>query len=58
MMILVELGFLIDIDMCFLLPYYQQIENEGWFCLLKLKDEFYGILWLPQTIMTENTKKS
>ena len=32
MMSVVELGLLIDIDMCFLLPDYQQIGNEGWLC--------------------------
>ena len=31
-MSVVELGFLVDIVMCFLLPDDQQIENEGWFC--------------------------
>ena len=57
-MIAVELGFLIDIDMCYLLPDDQQIKNEGCFHILKSKNKIYGILLLPQTIVTENTKKA
>ena len=43
-MSVVELGFLIDIDMCFFLPDDQQISNEGWLCILKSKNISYGIL--------------
>ena len=57
-MSVVELGLLIDIDMCFFLPDDYQIANKGWFCRLKSKDKSYGIHWLPQKIVTENTKKS
>ena len=40
----VELGLLIDIEMCFFLPDDQQIVNERWFCRSKSKDKIYGIL--------------
>ena len=53
-----ELWLLIDINMYLLLPDDQQIANEGWFCLSKSKNEFYGILWTHKNIVTENTKKS
>ena len=42
----------------FFLPDDQQIANEGWLCWLKSKNDVYGIIWLPQKIVTENTKKS
>ena len=56
MMSVVEPGFLIDIDMCFILPDYRQIENKGWFCIPKYKYKSYGIILPPQNIVTENTK--
>ena len=43
MMSVVELGLLIDIDICFFLPDDQQIENEGWFCRSKSKYKVYVI---------------
>ena len=55
-MSLVELGMLIDIGMWFLLPDNQKIVDKGWFCRSKYKYIRYGILWLSQNIITENTK--
>ena len=43
---------------CIFLPDEQQIANEECFCQLKSKNEIFGILWFPQTIVTENTIKS
>ena len=57
-MTVVELGFLIDINMCFILPEDQQISNEGWFFASKSQYKRYGILWLTQNVVTENTKKA
>ena len=49
-----ELGLLIEINMCFILPEDWQIENEGWFYRPKYQYKRYGILSLPQNIVTEN----
>ena len=57
-MIVFELWLLIVIDVCFSLPDDQQIENWGLFCRYNSKNEIYGILWLPQNIVTENTKRA
>ena len=43
-MIVVELGLLIDISMCFILPDDRKIANEGWFCRSKYQYKRYGIL--------------
>ena len=40
----------------FYLTRWQKIANEGWFCRSNCKNKIYGILWLPQKIVTENTK--
>ena len=55
-MSVVELGLLIDINMCFILPDDRNIANEGWFCRSKSQYKRYLILWLPQNIVTENKK--
>ena len=56
-MSVVELRSLIEIIMRFFLPDDQQISNEGWFYRLRSKKS-YGILWLPQKVLTKNTKKA
>ena len=38
--------------MCFMLPNDLQIAKEGWFFALIYQYKLYGILWLPQNIMT------
>ena len=43
-MSVVELGLLIDINMCFILPDDRQIENEEWFCRFKYQYKRYVIL--------------
>ena len=55
-MIVFELGLLIDINMCCVLPDDQIIAKKG--CLFASKYQYknYGILWLPQNIVNENTK--
>ena len=40
--------------MCCILPDDQQISNEGWFFDSKYQYKSYGILLLPQNIVTEN----
>ena len=44
MMIVVELGLFIEIDICFFLPYDKQIANERWFFISEYKYKRYGIL--------------
>ena len=43
-MSVVDLGLLIDIEMCFILPGDRQVENEGWLCISKYNYKRYGIL--------------
>ena len=43
-MSVVELGLFIDINICYILPYDQQISNEGWFFASKYQYKSYGIL--------------
>ena len=56
-MSVIELGLLIDIDMCFFLPDEQQISNEGCFCRSKSKYRSYGILWMPQKLWLKIQRK-
>ena len=44
MMILVEIGLLVDINMCFILSDDQKISNEGWFFASKSQYKRYGII--------------
>ena len=57
-MSVVEIWLLIDIETFFVNPDDQQIANEGCYCWSKPKNEIYGIIWLPQIIVTKNTKKT
>ena len=43
----------IYINMCCILPNEKQIVNEGWYFSLISQYTLYGILWLPQNIVTE-----
>ena len=57
-MSVVNLGLLIDIKMCCILPDDWQIANEGCFFDSKPQYKRCGILWLPQNIVTEKTKSA
>ena len=56
MMSVVELWLLIDIFVCFSYLMSKNIKQRV--VLLIQKKEIYGIIWLPQKIVTENTKKA
>ena len=51
-----NLKMLIYINMCCILPDYQQMGNEVWFFDSISQYKNYGILWLPQNIVTEMKK--
>ena len=56
MMSVDNLKLLIYVKMCCILPNDRQIANEGWFFALIYQYKLYGILLLPQNIVTEMKK--
>ena len=51
-----NLKVLIYINMCCILPNDGKISNKGWFFALRYQYKLYGILLLPQNILTEMKK--
>ena len=55
-MSVVNFKMLIYINMCCILTDDRKIANEVWFIASISSDKLYGILWMPQNIVTENAK--
>ena len=51
-----NLKVLIYINIYCILPNNRQISNEGWFFSSRSQHKIYGILLLPQNIVTEMKK--